>query len=91
MIWILMLFAVGVCGSLGFYDKPLGFSDQLRYFNSGVLVLLSVGLLFRTHLNIRSRKKEKLLERIAELEGMLNQTGRQNKREEEELEVSHRE
>jgi hypothetical protein len=89
MLWIMMLFAVGICGTLGFYDKLLGFSDQMRYLNSGILVLLSVGLLIRTWVMIRSGKKEKLMERNSELEKMLEQSGQKNTREEHEIAASH--
>ncbi len=89
MLWIMMLFAVGICGTLGFYDKPLNFSDQVRYINSGILVLLSVGLLIRTWVMIRSGKKEKLMERNSELEKMLEQSGQKNTREEHEIVASH--
>lgn len=71
MLWILMLFAVGVCGALGFYDKALRFNDQIRYINSGILVLLSLGLLFRTWLKTKQARFEKLMKRNAELEQSL--------------------
>jgi hypothetical protein len=82
MLWIIMLFAVGICGALGFYDKPLAFSDQVRHINSGILVLLSCGLLVRTWVMRRKGKSEKLMERIAELEKLLEQSGQKNTREE---------
>lgn len=79
MLWILMLFAVGVCGVLGFYDKPLGFNDQIRYLNSGILVALSLGLLLRTWILRKSGRIEKLMARNAELEKMLNLSSPENK------------
>ncbi len=91
MLWIMMLFAVGICGALGFYDRPLGFSDQVRYINSGILVLLSCGLLIRTWVMRRKGKRESLMERIAELEILLEQSGQKNTREEHETVVSHTE
>ncbi len=89
MLWIMMLFAVGICGTLGFYDKPLAFSDQVRYINSGILVLLSCGLLIRTWVMRRKGKRERLMERIAELEKLLEKSGLKNTREEHETAVSH--
>ena len=91
MPWIMMLFAVGICGTLGFYDRPLGFSDQVRYMNSGILVLLSFGLLIRTWVLKRKGKRERLLERIAELEKSLEQAGQKNTRKEHEIVASHTE
>lgn len=76
MLWILMLLAVGLCGSFGFYDRFFEFSDQMRYINSGILVLLSTGLLIRTWILIRMGKTEKLQERIDELEKMLGQSNK---------------
>ncbi len=89
MLWIMMLFAVGICGALGFYDKPLAFSDQVRYINSGILVILSCGLLIRTWAMRRKGKRERLMERIAELEKLLEQSGQKNTREEHEIAASH--
>ncbi len=91
MLWIMMLFAVGICGTLGFYDKPLAFSDQVRHINSGILVLLSCGLLVRTWVLSRKGTSERLTERIAELEKLLEQSGQKNTREEHEIVVSHTE
>ncbi len=76
MLWILMLFAVGICGAIGFYDRILDFSDTMRYFNSGILVLLSMGLLVRTWMLTKYGKNEKLQSRKDELERMLGQSGR---------------
>lgn len=89
MLWILMLFAVGICGTLGFYDKVFGFSDSMRYINSGILVLLSMGLLFRTWIMVRIGKTEKLEKRNAELENQLGHANRQS-RPEQELATSNR-
>lgn len=89
MLWIMMLFAVGVCGTLGFYDKLLGFSDRMRFINSGILVLLSIGLLIKTWVMIRVGKIEKLNERNAELERLLEQSGRKSRKEERETVASH--
>lgn len=74
MIWTLLLFAVGLFGALGFYDKVFGFSDQVRYFNSGLLVLLSMIMLVRTWAKIRAGRTEKLIARNNELEKMVGQT-----------------
>ncbi len=68
MIWTLMLLAVGVCGILGFYDSLFGLGDMMRIMNSGILIILSIGLLVRTWVMINLRKNEKLIERNAELE-----------------------
>ncbi|MEE9554156.1 MAG: hypothetical protein V3W18_07630 [candidate division Zixibacteria bacterium] len=75
MLWIAMLFTVGLCGAIGFYDRVFGFSDMMRYINSGMLVILSMGLLVRTWILSKYGKNEKLMSRIAELEKMLGQAG----------------
>jgi len=82
-----MLFAIGVCGTLGFYDKVLGFSDQMRYFNSGILVVISIVLLIRTWIKIRTGKMEKLIARNSELEKLAGQLGHKNINEEPEIAV----
>lgn len=89
MIWTLMLFAVGLCGALGFYDKVFGFSDQMRFVNSGILVLLSMGLLVRTLILTRIGKVEKLTERIAELEKLTGQSGHTRQEEKREMAATH--
>jgi hypothetical protein len=89
MIWTLMLFAVGLCGALGFYDRVFGFSDQMRYINSGILVMLSMGLLVRTLILTRIGKVEKLTERIAELERLTEQSGLGKREEKREMAASH--
>jgi predicted homoserine dehydrogenase-like protein len=66
-----MLFAVGVCGILGFYDSLFGFGDLMRLVNSAILILLSVGLLVRAWAKTKLRKTELLTERNAELEKQL--------------------
>jgi len=48
MLWTIMLLAVGICGILGFYDSLYGFGELMRMLNSGILILLSLGLLLRT-------------------------------------------
>ena len=68
MLWILMLLAVGVCGILGFYDSLYGFGELMRMINSGILILLSLGLLLRTWVKKNLGKTEKLIERNLELE-----------------------
>jgi hypothetical protein len=68
MLWIIMLLAVGICGILGFYDSLYGFGELMRMINSGILILLSLGLLLRTWVKKNLRKTEKLIERNLELE-----------------------
>jgi hypothetical protein len=68
MLWTLMLLAVGVCGILGFFDSLYGFGELMRMINSGILILLSLGLLMRTWVKKNLRKTEKLAERNLELE-----------------------
>ena len=89
MIWTLMLFAVGLCGALGFYDRVFGFSDQMRYLNSGILVLLSMGLLIRTLILTRIGKVEKLTERIAELERLTGKSSHTKQEDKREMAASH--
>ena len=71
MLWTLLLFAVGICGILGFYDSIFEFGGMMRMMNSGILILLSIGMLVRTWVKMRSRKTEKLEDRNAELEERL--------------------
>ena len=71
MLWTLLLFAVGICGLLGFYDSIFEFGGMMRMMNSGILILLSIGMLVRTWVKMRSRKTEKLEDRNAELEERL--------------------
>ena len=71
MFWTLLLFAVGICGILGFYDSVFEFGGMVRMMNSGILILLSIGLLVRTWLKMRNRNTEKLVEKNAELEEKL--------------------
>jgi len=68
MLWTLMLLAVGICGILGFYDSLYGFGELMRMINSGILILLSLGLLLRTWVKKNLRKTEKLIEKNIELE-----------------------
>ncbi len=88
MLWILMLFAVGLCGTIGFYDRVFAFSDLMRYINSGMLVLLSIGLLVRTWILSKYGKNEKMIARIAELEKMTGQSGRTVSEKEREVSAS---
>jgi hypothetical protein len=60
MIWILMLFVVGVLGALGFYDTIFVLENELKVINSGILVSLSIGLLLRAIIKIRLQKNERL-------------------------------
>ncbi len=84
MLWTLLLFAVGICGILGFYDSIFEFGGMMRMMNSGILILLSIGMLVRTWIKMRSQTNEKLIERNAELEEKLKQfENRTEKREEE--------
>jgi hypothetical protein len=68
MIWTIMLLAVGICGIIGFYDSLFGMGELMRLINSGILILLSIGLLLRTWVKRNLRKTEKLIERNIELE-----------------------
>jgi len=68
MLWTLMLLAVGICGILGFYDSLYGFGELMRMINSGILILLSLGLLLRTWVKKNLRTTERLMERNMELE-----------------------
>lgn len=88
MLWILMLFAVGLCGAIGFYDRVFGFSDLMRYINSGMLVLLSIGLLVRTWVLSKYGKNEKMMARIAELEKIIGQSGQTVGEKEQEVSAS---
>jgi hypothetical protein len=63
-----MLLAVGICGILGFYDSLYGFGELMRMINSGILILLSLGLLLRTWVKKNLRTTERLMERNMELE-----------------------
>ncbi len=76
MIWTLMLLAVGVCGILGFYDTLYGLGEMMRFINSGILILLSLGLLLRTWVMKNLRKTEKLIERNRELESRVEELSR---------------
>ena len=84
-----MLFAVSICGALSFYAKSLAFSDHVRYIHSGILVLLSFGLLIWIWVLRRNGKREGLIERIAELEKLLGQSGQKNTREEHKIAASY--
>ena len=68
MLWTLMLLAVGICGILGFYDSLYGFGELMRMINSGILILLSLGLLLRAWVKKNLRTTERLMERNMELE-----------------------
>jgi len=63
-----MLLAVGICGILGFYDSLYGFGELMRMINSGILILLALGLLLRTWVKRNIGKTEKLIEKNLELE-----------------------
>jgi hypothetical protein len=76
MLWTIMLLAVGVCGILGFYDSLFGIGDLMRIMNSGILVLLAIGLLARTWVKTNLRTNEKLIERNAELECKIEELSR---------------
>ena len=68
MIWTLMLLTVGACGILGFFDSIYSFGELMRLINSGILILLSLGLLMRTWVKKNLGKTEKLIEKNLELE-----------------------
>ena len=68
MFWTIMLLAVGICGILGFYDSLYGFGELMRMINSGILILLALGLLLRTWVKRNIGKTEKLIEKNLELE-----------------------
>lgn len=78
MLWIIMLLAVGICGILGFYDSLYGFGELMRMINSGILILLSLGLLLRTWVKKNLRKTEKLIQRNNELERRVEELCRSN-------------
>ena len=71
-----MLLAVGVCGILGFYDSLFGLGDLMRIMNSGILILLAIGLLVRTWVKTNLRTTEKLIERNAQLECKVEELSR---------------
>ncbi len=76
MLWTLMLLAVGICGILGFYDSVYGFGELMRMINSGILILLALGLLLRTWVKRNLRKTEKLIEKNIELEKKVEELSR---------------
>ncbi|OGC96162.1 MAG: hypothetical protein A2W25_07090 [candidate division Zixibacteria bacterium RBG_16_53_22] len=89
MLWILMLLAVGVCGILGFYDSLYGFGELMRMINSGILILLSLGLLLRTWVKKNLGKTEKLMERNLELEKRVEELCRLANNQKREATPSH--
>jgi hypothetical protein len=88
MLWTLMLFAVGACGVFGFFDTLYGFGDIMRSINSGILILLSFGLLIRTWMMTKLQRMEKLTERNAELERQLEQMKNTGTKKEKEVATS---
>jgi hypothetical protein len=89
MLWTLMLLAVGICGILGFYDSLYGFGELMRMINSGILILLALGLLLRTWVKKNLRKTEKLIERNIELEKKVDELCRLAENRQSETTPSH--
>jgi len=89
MLWTIMLLAVGICGILGFYDSLYGFGELMRMINSGILILLSLGLLLRTWVKRNLRKTEKLIERNIELENRVEELCRMTHNRKSETVSSH--
>lgn len=89
MLWTLMLLAVGVCGILGFYDSLYGFGELMRMINSGILILLSLGLLMRTWVKKNLGKTEKLIERNLELEKRVEELCQKARNQEKQMTSEH--
>jgi hypothetical protein len=90
MLWTLMLLAVGICGIMGFYDSLYGFGELMRMINSGILILLALGLLLRTWVKRNLRKTERLIERNIELEKKVEELCRSTEARENQAISSHR-
>ena len=67
-VWWGILFGLGV---LAFVDSFSNFGTLFRQMNSAVFLLVSLGLLARIVLKVLQRSKEKLVDRVTELEGEL--------------------
>ena len=89
MLWTIMLLAVGICGILGFYDSLYGFGELMRMLNSGILILLSLGLLLRTWVKRNLRNTEKLIEKNIELEKRVEELCRITQNQKSETASSH--
>jgi hypothetical protein len=84
-----MLLAVGICGVLGFYDSLYGVGELMRMINSGILILLALGLLVRTWVKKNLRKTEKLIEKNIELEKRVDELCRLAETRQKESTPSH--
>ena len=74
-VWWGVLFALGV---LAFLDSFYNFGTLFRQVNSAVFLLVSLGLLARIIMKVLHRTKEKLVDRVAELEGELQAAKRRS-------------
>jgi len=63
--WCIILFGLGV---LAFLDTIFNYGEIFRRVNSVVFMLISLGLLIRLSMMTKTKEKEKLQERNAQLE-----------------------
>jgi hypothetical protein len=82
LVWCMTLFGLGI---LAFLDTFFNYGDIFRRVNSVLFMLLSLGLLIRTYMMIKTQTKEKLISRNNELEKQVTHTGRPTRQEEAEL------
>jgi hypothetical protein len=71
LVWWAMMFTLG---ALALCDSYLDFGGLFRQINSAIFLLASLGLLVRIVRKTQQHTKEKLVERIGELESELHIT-----------------
>ena len=69
LVWVALLFFLGV---MAFLDSVLNMGEIFRQVNSVVFLLVSLALLIRTTTKAKEKRKEKLQNRVFNLEREVN-------------------
>jgi len=76
LTWCAILFLLGIAA---FMDSLFNYGEIFRQVNSVLFMLVSLALLIRTTTKIRSRRVEKYIKRIEQLEERLDSMSRASK------------
>jgi hypothetical protein len=85
LIWCAILFGLGI---LAFLDTLFNYGEIFRQVNSVLFMLVSLGLLIRTTTKMRSAAREKLGERMSNLEREISVLRAREEREQKQRSVS---
>lgn len=85
LVWCAILFGLGI---LAFLDTLFNYGEIFRQVNSVLFMLVSLGLLIRTTTKMRHGAREKLGERMANLEREIGVLRAREEREQKQRSVS---